>query len=170
MASHNGRDTRHAVSMLFAFALVALFAVLMLLMVVISAQGYKKTIDQGERTADLRTALGYVEGKVLSGAARDGVRVEKWHGTDVLFLKMITEEDELFETAIYYFDGMLMELGYSPDDMDFELDRGSDLIAIDAFTAQIREDGRLLTVGVRGVGGKEQSLRVALIAGEGADK
>jgi len=167
MASHGGRDAHHTISMLFTFTLVALFAIMMLLMVVISAQGYKKTIESGEHTAGFRTALGYVQGKVLSGAARDGMRVEHVDGVDVLFLQMITEYDELFETAIYCYDGMLMELGYLPDDLDFHLEYGNEMIEMDEFTAAIDREAGLLIITERSVNGKGQSLRIALgAAGE----
>jgi hypothetical protein len=168
MSTQNSRDARHAISTLFSFALFALFAVLMLLMVVISAQGYKKTVERGEQTANIRTALGYIEGRVLSGASRDGLRVEKVDGLDVLFLSMIEEDEEeelaiLLETAIYCYDGMLMEQFYDTGELEFDIEDGQELIRIEALELSLDNDGRLLHVYVRGTGGKEQSLRIALV-------
>lgn len=118
----NSKDSRHAISSLFAFALFALFVILMLLMVVISAQGYRRTVERGEQTAGIRTALGYIKGKVLSGAARNGAEVRVIDGHDVLILSMESEDGEPLETAIYCYDGMLMEQFYGVGGMDYEED------------------------------------------------
>lgn len=118
----NSKDSRHAISSLFAFALFALFVILMLLMVVISAQGYRRTVERGEQTAGIRTALGYIKGKVLSGAARNGAEVRVIDGHDVLILSMESEDGEPLETAIYCYDGMLMEQFYGVGEMDYEED------------------------------------------------
>ncbi len=156
----SSKDTRHAISSLFAIALFALFALLMLLMVVISAQGYRKTVEQTESTAALRTALGYVESKVLSEAGEKGIWVEEADGQAVLFLALETLDGDLLDTAIYLHEGMLMEQFYNTDSMDFTRDAGQKLIPLKEFHARV--EGDLLTITVKEPRGQSGSLRIDL--------
>ena len=152
-------NTRHAISSLFAMALFALFAFLMLLTVVICAQGYKRTVERAESTATLRTVLGYVESKVRSDVAADGVRVEEIDGEQVLFLTLEYSSGKL-DTAIYDHEGMLMEQFYNTEEMRFKKEAGQNLIALESFDVKV-EDG-VLKVHVRDENENEASLRIDL--------
>ena len=163
----NSSNTGHAISSLITMALFAMFAFLMLLTVVICAQGYRRTIERAESTATLRTALGYVEGKVRSDAGNHGTRVEEIDGRTVLFLSTVYD-DTMVDTAIYDYDGMLMEVFYDTSEMEFDMEEapGQALIALAEFKAAL--DGNLLWVSVKDQHGTAADLRIDLNSKEGA--
>ena|GEM_PF-3501907 len=163
----NSRQSNHAISSLITMALFAMFAFLMLLTVVICAQGYRSTIDQAESTATLRTALGYVEGKVRSEASNNGVRVEEIDGQTVLFLTT-AYDDAVLDTAIYDYEGMLMEVFYDTSEMDFVMEDapGQALIALHEFKAVL--NGNLLVVSAKDQHGMTAQLRIDVNSKEGA--
>lgn len=163
----NSHHSNHAISSLITMALFAMFAFLMLFTVVICAQGYRSTVESAESTATLRTALGYVQGKVRSDAANSGVRVEEADGQTVLFLSTQYEgDDTILDTAIYDYEGMLTEQFYDTSEMELDKEGGQPLIAVKEIKAVV--EGNLLLVSVTDEHGMEADLRIDLNSKEGA--
>lgn len=162
-AGKKNRSSSHTISGLFAFVLFALFIVLMMLMVLITAQGYRKTVDRSEETARIRTALGYIEGKIQQGAGDESYSLFTVDGNDALMLSQKDEDDDLINTAIYIYRGKLMEQFYFPDEMDFEAEHGQLIVPMEHLSLKLEHDN-LIRICVTDIDGREQSLRVGMDA------
>lgn len=156
---------QHQIGELFTFVLFAIFLMLSLLIVVIGADGYRRVVSTGDSVGGMRTALGYVAGKVRSEAATDGMRIEEIDGVNALVLTELYE-DYILETYIYYKDGALYEAYLAADQMEFDPEFGSRLTEIDQFTFSMDENG-LLALTAMAEDGRMQTLHLGSRTTEG---
>ena len=96
-----------AASGLSLFLIVAIFALMALLTVVLGAGVYRSVVSRGEVNHEARTAMAYVTGKLRANTGEVSLKKTEV-GNDMLIL---SEEigGELYETRIYAHEGMLYE-------------------------------------------------------------
>lgn len=169
MSKRRRLDTNnHMISELFTFALFGVFMLMALLVVVIGAGGYRNVTTKADTTAEVRTCLGYVAGRVRSDVATQQVSLQTMNGTDVLVLTEEYEGDE-YATLIYWFDGALyesVEFAKYMEPEDFDPESGERLTEITSFEAAWAGDN-LMAITASNASGHAQTLRLALRAGQG---
>lgn len=146
-----------AASGLSLFLIVAIFALMALLTVVLGAGVYRSVVSRGEVNHEARTAMAYVTGKLLANTGE--VSLEKTEvGNDMLIL---SEEigGELYETRIYAHEGMLYEV-FASADIDFAPEQGQPVAALEGFSAA--QEGDTLRLTVR-AGDEDYTAHVALV-------
>lgn len=161
---HRGEGYSHMIGELFTFALFGLFLLLSLLIVVIGVDGYRRVVNTGESIGAVRTTLGYVAGKVRSGASTDGVRIDETDGVTTLIL---TErvDDRTYETIIFHRDGALYESYIYADEVDFSPEFGTHLYEVADMDIRWADEG-LLELTATAADGRSQSLCLAVRTGE----
>lgn len=149
----------------FAFALLAAFALISLLIVLLGARVYRLVEDTSERNFESRTALSYVAGKVRALDAADAVNVETIDGADVLVLTAAYNGTR-YNTYIYYDGGSLCEC-FARADRGLTRALGDKLVPLSGFS--VSRDDSLLFVGITGTDGTETALRLFLQASAGEE-
>ncbi len=154
----------HMISGLFSFALFGVFVLLSLLIVVIGVNGYRNVVNTGDSVGEVRTAMGYVAGKLRSDAATNGVRLV--HEADVDALVLTEEYDgNVYETYIFHRDGALYELTMRAGRQAFDPEDGWRLAAVTSFSAE-KVDDHLLRLSVTAQDGRAQTLHIAVRTAE----
>ena len=99
----------HSISGAFVFTLLGAFAVFSMLLVVLSAQAYRTTVDGASAHTRKRIAAAFVRNAVRAQDERGAIAVEDRDGLPVLALS--SEWDgERYVQYIYGFQGQLCEL------------------------------------------------------------
>ena len=86
-----------------------MFGMTMLLSQAGGVQVYRRVNDRVESAARMRISLSYIVGKLHGQDAAGSVRVGSFGGQDAIFLSQ-TVNGTAYETILYVYDGMLMEL------------------------------------------------------------
>lgn len=159
----------HMIGELFTFALFGLFLLLSLLVVVIGVENYRGVVDASDTVSEIRTPLGYMAGKLRSGAAADGVTLDERGGMQALVLTEVYKGTH-YETIIYHHDGALYETYINADETDFDPDIGTRLTEMTDFSmAWADEDERLLALTATASDGSTQTLHIALRTEQGVN-
>lgn len=150
----NGR----AMSGLFVFALLGVFAVMCTLLVLLGAQAYRGVVDGASENAEMRLMISYPTNLVRMNDNASNLSVQSRGGVDAL---VITQQfdDEAYETLVYCYEGMLYELFKAQDD-ELSLDYGEPITKAQFFRPSIK-DG-LFSFEIGGEDGETYSARVAL--------
>lgn len=132
----------HAVSGVPVLLLVAVFAVMCMLNMLLSVNAYTGIQADLDRDARIRVTAGYLTGRLRGADVSGGIRTEshpEWG--ELLHIR----EDDLLDT-IYVWDGQLRELLWDPSEDTFRPDDGEVIVAAAAMTLE-RQDG-MMTVTV----------------------
>lgn len=132
----------HAISGVFVFLLLGIFAVLSTVMVLMAAKAYRGTVDRSERNNRTRIASSYIRTMLRSDDAEDVLRIEELEGVQTLTL-LNDYDGEGYVTRLYVYDGQLREW-FSSTDMEFSPHNGEAVCDAEAMHAEINEG--LLTV------------------------
>jgi len=153
----------HSISGLFAFALIALYTLLALMIVVSSVRAYRMMGSVNRLSSEQRDALGYVGGKLRASGDQGAISIRDEQGRKLLVL---SEEagGEAYETRIYYDDGALMEQ-FCQADQAFDPESGDRIVSLPGFAFE--RSGSLITLTARLSDGTDAVSCVALRAGGG---
>ena len=146
----------------FLFALLAGFAILSLLVVLVGAKVYTRIDATGTRNYESRTALSYLAGKVRAADAADAVAVQNENGLSALLL-YAEYDGERYVTYLYVYEGRLREY-FTRADATFRPSVGEAVAEAVGFDAAI-SDG-LLTLRLTLPDGSDESIRLYLQSGE----
>jgi len=149
---------------LFTFALFGVFMLLAILVVVIAADGYRGVVATADSVDEVRTALGYVAGKLRSDAATSGVRMLDADGVTGLILSEEYEGD-VYETYIFFRDGTLYEVAFDAGVYGFDPEDGWRLVSVADFSVRKVND-HLVRIAAVAHDGREQAMHVAVRAVE----
>jgi len=135
----------HAISGVFVFLLLGIFAVFSTVMVLLGARAYKSTQDRAEAHNASRIAAAYMRSMVRYDDEADAVRLEEVNGIGTVTL--LNEYDgDPYVTRLYVYDGMLREW-FTAEEAEFEPENGEAVCAADEMTAELSD--HLLTVRLR---------------------
>ena len=135
----------HAISGVFVFLLLGIFAVFSTVMVLLGAKAYKGTAERAAEHNAGRIACAYVRSMVRADDDQDSLQVEEAGG--LLTITMHYEYDgEEYLTRIYVYDGMLREW-FTYAEAEFEPENGEAVCAADEMKVNLA--GRLLRVQMR---------------------
>ncbi len=138
----NKSGPNHAISGVFVFLLLGIFAVFSTVMVVLGAKAYKGTADRAAEHNASRIASAYMRSMVRSNDGETKLRLEDIGGIRSVTL-LHEYDDEAYVTRMYAYDGMLREL-FTSADSEFEPDFGEPVCAAQEMVAEL--NGRLMTV------------------------
>ncbi len=123
-----------SVKSVFVFALMAAFALMSLLIVILGAKVYRVTEDRTRENAKTRLSLSYIVSKVRSGDREGGIRLRG----DTLVIAS-EAEGQTYDTYIYYMDGAVYEYAGSAG-RDFDPSLGEKIAEVEGFTLQAEGD------------------------------
>ena len=132
----------HAISGVFVFLLLGIFAVFSTVMVLMGARAYRNTAGNLERHNALRIAPAYVRSMVRADDGQGAVTVEEIGGVTAVTLRNEYDGDA-YVTRIYCYDGFLYEW-FTGAENEFIPEEGEKVCPCEGMTAET--DGGLLTV------------------------
>jgi hypothetical protein len=114
---------------IFVLIIFCVFAISVLLVLMLSAEMYKKMTDISREGYDDRTGLSYIWTKVKNNDNAGKIHIGDFNGVPAL---CFDEEfsDVIYTTRVYFYDGWIMEL-FSEADIDFLLEDGAQIIQLD---------------------------------------
>lgn len=142
MASHKLQS--HAMSGVFVFLILGMFAVMSTVMVLLGAKVYQGTNQRTGVNNNARVASSYLRSMLRSDDEAGALRVETVDGIETVAL-LNTYDGEDYVTRLYVYDGTLREW-FNDAAEPFEPEVGEEVCPAEAMTAVI--DGRLLTIRV----------------------
>lgn len=135
----------HAISGVFVFLLLGIFAVFSTVMVVLGAKAYKSTADRAVDHNASRISNAYIRSMVRSDDNLGSLRVDEIDGVTSVTLVNAYDGVE-YLTRLYVYDGMLREW-FTEAETAFEPENGEPVCAADEMKASL--NGRLLSVQMR---------------------
>ena len=136
-----GKST-HAISGVFVFLLLGIFAVFSTVMVLMSAKAYKGMVDESALHNSVRVASSYIR-TMLRGNDESGVlKVEDVDG--IRTITMENDWDDIYVTRLYVYEGKLREW-FAMAEIPFVPQNGESVCDLDSMNAELT-DGILKVV------------------------
>lgn len=132
-------ESKHIVDVLFVLALFCLFAIYAVLLIIVGAKVYQKTIDGMEANFNTRTPYSYITEKIRQSDRSGAISVGKIEEYDALIL---TEEiqDRKYCTYIYAKDGYMKEFMTAKGNV-LTPDAGQNIVPVADFHVLQNTDG-----------------------------
>ena len=131
------RAAHHAVSGLFVFLLLGMFALFSTVMVLLGARAYRNIANAQEQHNNSRIAPSYLRSMVRASDERDAYLIENLDGSDVLTIRQ-NYDGEWVDTYIYCFYGYLRECVVADDpEIGFEPENGETICTLDSIKFDI---------------------------------
>lgn len=127
----------HAISGVFVFLLLGVFAVFSTVTVLLSAGAYRSISERSGVDSTARLASAYVRSMLRSRDERGALQVAEESGLTTLTLRSVYGDEE-FRTRIYVYDGTLREL-FTEADAVFEPKNGEAVCAAEAMEAELTD-------------------------------
>ena len=140
----NQKLVPHAMSGVFVFVLLGLFAVFSVVTVLLSASAYRSIADRADSDGTTRLSSAYLRSMLRARDEAGTVQVADEDGVRAVVLNTRYDSDE-YLTRIYVYDGMLREL-FTEAEMPFEPENGETVCPAEDMEAEL--DGELLRVRV----------------------
>lgn len=167
----NTKSTAHVIDILFTLALFCVFAGAALMVVLIGANVYKKTVSTMDANFSMRTSVTYVSAKIRQNDTYAAVYLDELDGLPALVMEQDVD-GQIYETWIYHYDGSLRELFVRKGNAA-EAAHGMAIVEIDYFEVNQLADGLLELVSWSADGSNERLLvspRCAMVsAGSSTD-
>ena len=153
----------HAISGVFVFLVLGVFAVFSTVMVLLGARAYKSTADRAAEHNSYRVASAYLRSMIRGDDEDQALRVEEVTGVvlpedgedetaqpqevrlTTVALRNVYDDEE-YVTRLYVFDGMLREWNTEAD-VEFEPAYGESVCPMEEMTAEL--NGQLLQIRLR---------------------
>ena len=132
----------HAISGVFVFLLLGIFAIFSTIMVVMGAKAYRGMVERGDTHNSIRVASSYIRTMLRSNDEAGVLRVE-----DVDGIRTITMENDwgdIYVTRIYIYEGKLREW-FAMAEIPFVPANGETVCNLDSMQAELK-DGLLHVV------------------------
>ncbi len=128
----------HAITGVFVFLLLGIFAVFSTVMVMLGARAYKGTVEQLEAHNGARIAPAYLRSMVRADDERAVISVEETAG--VTALTLLNEYDgEAYVTRIYCYEGQLYEW-FTEAANEFVPEEGEPVCPCGGMTAEVKDE------------------------------
>ena len=154
-------EKRGSVRGVFIFALMATFAMMSLLVVVVGARAYKTIIETADEAYASRTGMSYLIGKARSADEAGMIDVQTQDGVSVLVLGGLYG-GERYQTYIYCSGGAVYEY-FASAEQAFSPEFGDQIFQAGALTFE--QNGALLVITLVDETGETHSATVFLSAG-----
>lgn len=134
----NNKSQKHTIDVLFVIALFCIFALSAIFLISIGANIYRKTVVHMDKNFNMRTAVAYVTEKVHQNDRTHSVHVGSLDNSPAIILES-QENDVLYYTYIYEYDGNLKEL-MMREDVTLSPSAGQNILALQSFKVTIVND------------------------------
>ena len=147
----------HAISGVFVFMLLGIFAMISTLLVLLCAQAYRNTVDQTALHRDERIIRSFMRNTLRAEDADNAFGSENMDGISALTITS-DYDGNLYVRYLYCYEGTLRDLFIGAEDT-FYPEYGEEICPLDSFTASV--DGNLVTVNMLDVQGKAYTFSIA---------
>ena len=149
---------------LVVLVLFGVFAVCVLSVLLTGADAYQRLSRRDSRSYDQRTAAQYLSTRVRQADRLGSVSVEDFGGVDALIFREDIE-GEIYETAVYCYDGWLREL-FTAEDSGMLPEDGERVL--EAERLELTPDGQTVLAELTAPDGEILRLNLYLRSREGA--
>ncbi len=125
----------HAISGVFVFLLLGIFAVFSTMMVLLGARTYKATSERTQQHNEGRVAAAYVRSMIRGDDAKKVIRLEELGDIQAVTMTY-TYDGEEYLTRLYAYDGSLREL-FTAAEFEFDPEQGEPVCALDTLTGEM---------------------------------
>lgn len=132
----------HAISGVFVFLLLGIFAIFSTIMVVMGAKAYRGMVEKADVHNSIRVASSYIRTMLRSNDEAGVLRVEDVNGVQTITME--NDYGDIYVTRIYLYDGKLREW-FALADIPFEPANGETVCSLDTMQAELK-DGLLHVV------------------------
>ena len=132
----------HAISGVFVFLLLGIFAIFSTIMVVMGAKAYRGMVEKADVHNSIRVASSYIRTMLRSNDEAGVLRVEDVDGVQTITME--NDYGDIYVTRIYLYDGKLREW-FALADIPFEPANGETVCSLDTMQAALK-DGLLHVV------------------------
>jgi hypothetical protein len=160
MSARPGAVNHGEVRGVFIFALLAAFALLSLVVVVVGARSYRMINAIAEQAYVSRTGMSYLIGKVRGADAAGALVIRDESGISVLVLGQEIEQ-ERYNTYISCAEGEVREY-FARADLEFSPDYGELIFAANSLTFSLQDN--LLAIKIIDVGNQTHEQSLCLLA------
>ncbi len=129
----------HAISGVFVFMLLGIFAVFSTIMVLLSAKAYRGVVDKAAMHNSMRVASSYIRTMLRSDDESGVLRIEDAEGVQTITME--NDYGDIYVTRIYVYDGKLREW-FAMKEIPFLPGNGETVCDLDSMDAEI-SDGLL---------------------------
>lgn len=132
----------HAISGVFVFLLLGIFAIFSTIMVVMGAKAYRGMVEKSDVHNSIRVASSYIRTMLRSNDETGVLRVEDVNGIQTITME--NDYGDIYVTRIYLYDGKLREW-FALAEIPFEPANGETVCSLDTMQAELK-DGLLHVV------------------------
>ena len=132
----------HAISGVFVFLLLGIFAIFSTIMVVMGAKAYRGMVEKADVHNSIRVASSYIRTMLRSNDEIGVLRVEDVNGIQTITME--NDYGDIYVTRIYLYDGKLREW-FALAEIPFEPANGETVCSLDTMQAELK-DGLLHVV------------------------
>lgn len=132
----------HAISGVFVFLLLGIFAIFSTIMVVMGAKAYRGMVEKADVHNSIRVASSYIRTMLRSNDEAGVLRVEDLNGVQTITME--NDYGDIYVTRIYLYDGKLREW-FALAEIPFEPANGESVCNLDTMQAELK-DGLLHVV------------------------
>ena len=132
----------HAISGVFVFLLLGIFAIFSTIMVVMGAKAYRGMVEKADVHNSIRVASSYIRTMLRSNDETSVLRVEDVEGVQTITME--NDYGDIYVTRIYLYDGKLREW-FALAEIPFEPANGESVCSLDTMQAELK-DGLLHVV------------------------
>ena len=132
----------HAISGVFVFLLLGIFAIFSTIMVVMGAKAYRGMVEKADVHNSIRVASSYIRTMLRSNDETGVLRVEDVNGIQTITME--NDYGDIYVTRIYLYDGKLREW-FALADIPFDPANGETVCSLDKMQAELK-DGLLHVV------------------------
>ena len=132
----------HAISGVFVFLLLGIFAIFSTIMVVMGAKAYRGMVEKADVHNSIRVASSYIRTMLRSNDEAGVLRVEDVDGVQTTTME--NDYGDIYVTRIYLYNGKLREW-FALADIPFEPANGETVCSLDTMQAELK-DGLLHVV------------------------
>jgi len=133
--------TRHAADLLYSLALFCVFAACALMVVLMGADVYKKTVSAAEADYNSRTCVSYIATKLRQGDTQGAIAVQQLGGRSALSLDQEVGGTR-YRTWLYQDGGQLCEQ-FVPADLQPDPAQGQQIMPLQGLEFSLDPSGRL---------------------------
>ena len=132
----------HAISGVFVFLLLGIFAIFSTIMVVMGAKAYRGMVEKADVHNSIRVASSYIRTMLRSNDETGVLRVEDVNGIQTITME--NDYGDIYVTRTYLYDGKLREW-FALAEIPFEPANGETVCSLDTMQAELK-DGLLHVV------------------------
>ena len=131
--------TRHSIDAIFSVLLFGLFSMMLLLLILFSAEAYRVSVKNLEENHNLHTAMTYVTTKIRQHDGQNDIFLSEIEGLPALCLNDEIDE-QLYTTYIYLYNSELKELFAIPN-ASVPIELGTTIAELNNFQITETEQG-----------------------------